>query len=366
MGSYGTAAGSPAICPARGIRIVTLSDPAQPQVVSSVAAISGTSQEDVVVRRIETPHFAGDLLAAGIQACVRTSNAPRGVDLWDVTDPRAPRHLAFWRGGPFGPTGARGVQALHMFLRGARAYLVATVPYSEVIEGRGDVRIVDVTDPRHPVQVSHWGTLAGAVLAPAPGQIFVARGVRANRAGTVAALAYRDAGAVLLDINDPASPRMVGRTLYPPGSDGGAHSVSFAQHESLLLTADEDFSPADGSWGHLRIWNVRNPAAPAEVGRFITRNAATLTPVAPGLFSIRGPFVRNGTAYLAWYSDGIRVVNLATPASPDETAFFVPPPVADPFVFFPTAPLVVGVHVENELIIVSDINAGLYVLRHVP
>ena len=118
MSAPGTSTGYPVRCPAMGIRIIDLADPAKPALVGAVAAIPGTSQEDVVVKRIDTAAFHGDLLVTGVQACLRVGNAPRGVDLWDVTDPRQPQHLAFWASDAYGEGGARGIHELYLFQRG--------------------------------------------------------------------------------------------------------------------------------------------------------------------------------------------------------------------------------------------------------
>jgi hypothetical protein len=58
----------PTRCPASGVRVVDLADPAHPAVVGAVAAIPRSTQEKVVVQRIDTASFHGDLLAVGVQA----------------------------------------------------------------------------------------------------------------------------------------------------------------------------------------------------------------------------------------------------------------------------------------------------------
>jgi hypothetical protein len=69
--------------------------------------------------------------------------------------------------------------------------------------------------------------------------------------------------------------------------------------------------------------------------------------------------------YLSWYSDGLRVVDISEPASPREVAFFVPPSV-ERLDGEESPPLVWGVHVEGELIVVSDMTGGLYILKMAP
>ncbi len=355
--------GSPTRCPATGVRVIDLADPRQPVPVGALATIRGASQEDVEVLRVETAAFSGDLLVTGIQACTQGSDAPRGLDLWDVSDPREPRHLAFWSSGPAGPGGARGVHELHLFQRGDRAYVAAAVPFSESIQGEGDFRIVDVTDPRNPVQVGAWGATADAGLRPAPGQTFYAHSAWTDRAGTRAVLSYWDAGAILLDIGDPTKPALLGRTPYPPGADGDTHSAWFAQGETVLLTTDEELRVQGDSWGFSRLWDLRGGGDPVEIGRFGTPDALAATRRGPGVYSAHNPVVRGNTAYLSWFADGVRVLDIADPRAPREIAHYVPPATADPYGEEPTDANVWGVFVAGDLLLLSDINAGLYVLE---
>jgi hypothetical protein len=347
-------------CPATGVRVVDLADPAHPALVGAVAAIPRTSQEKVVVRRIDTAAFHGDLLATGVQSCdMPTGDAPRGIDLWDVTDPRRPQHLAFWDSGP---QSYKGVHELWLFARGDRAYVAASVPRSEVEEGgQGDFRLVEVTDPRRPAQVSSWGAVRDGGLPLPPGDVLdFDHSAYVNAAGTLAILSYTDFGVLFLDIADPAHPALVGRATYPPPLH--THSVWLAANETVLLVCDEILDPSPGRWGYLRLWDVHNPAAPTEIGHFATPDA--LSTRRDGDYSAHNPVVVGTTAFLSWYSDGIRVVDIADPAAPRELAAFVPPPAADPYGVFKTAPEVWGVAVTGDLVLASDINAGLYVLRY--
>jgi hypothetical protein len=253
--------------------------------------------------------------------------------------------------------GARGIHELYLFQRGNRAYVTAAAIFSEFSAGStgGDFRIVEVTDPRHPVQVGDWGAFKDGGLAPQPGQDFFGHSASVDQTGTTAIVSYWDAGAIFLDIRNPANPTFIGRTIYPVGSDGDTHSIWLARGGNLLLTADEDFDPGNGTWGFLRLWSVKNPAAPVEIGRFGTENA--LAPNFGCCFSIHNPVVRGSTAYLSWYGDGIRVVDISQPSAPREIASFVPD-----YDF----PMVWGVYVDRDLIFASEFDTGLYLLKRTP
>lgn len=361
VGTWGTSSAYPTRCPATGVRIIDLADPANPTLVGAVATIAGTSQEDVVVKRIETVNYLGDLLVTGIQAC-GANTAQRGIDLWDVTNPRQPQHLAFWESGPAAPSSARGVHELYLFQRGDRAYVAAAVPSSEALEGVGDFQLVDVTDPRKPVRVGSWGTRLDGGIAPTAGQSHFAHSAWANEAGTMAIVSYWDAGVILLDISDPTNPTMIGRTPYPARSAGDSHSIWLAHDETIMLVADETLDTSLGSWGFLRIFDIRNPAQPVQIGQYATPNSATTR--RDGTYTIHNPFVVGDRAFLSWYTDGIRVLDIGNPAAPREVAAYVPPAAIDPYRSFTDTAQVWGVYVQGNLVLASDINAGLFVLRY--
>jgi hypothetical protein len=238
-------------CNGRGVKIIDVSDLRHPQLIGTLAARAGTSAEDMVVRRVTTSHFSGDLLAVGIQRCgddAALDDQQFGVELWDVTDPYAPLKL-----GELGAaTGGGGVHELDLFSRGGNVYALLAVPFSEWFDPfpAGDFRIVDVTNPRAPVQVGDWGAGANG-FSPGPffgqgsfGATF-AHSARASADGTKAYVSYWDLGVLTFDITDVARPVLLSRTHFDAGADGDAHSVSEynGRQGRFLLQNDEDFDP---------------------------------------------------------------------------------------------------------------------------
>lgn len=352
------------LCPATGVRVIDVRDPAAPRVAGAVAAIPGTTQEDVEVMRVAVPTFQGDLLVTGIQGCARDGEAAGGLDLWDVTNPAQPRHLAFWASSPSGAGAGRGVHEFHLFQRDGRLLVAAAVPYAELFEGVGDFRLVDITDPRRPEQIAAWG-LGGSGLAPRcdNDRCYFAHSARTNAAGTLVAVSYWDAGAVLLDISDLARPRYLGRTAYSDGAPGNTHAAWFAAGDTILATTDELLTPTNGGWGYLRLWDISDRSRPRQMGEFATSATRSATPPGPGYFTAHNPFIVGTTAYVSWFADGVRVLDLTDPTRPREIGAFVPPAVADPFGKYPASASVWGVYVVRDTVYLSDINAGLYVLR---
>ena len=462
MGSY-SSCGS-------GVQVFDIRTPESPRRLQSLFSHASTTFEDVMVVRAQTPFFSGDLLATGLQPC--NNDGARGVQLWDVTDPEFPQRLAFF------DVGARteGVHELYLFTKGDRALILAAVPHSEEKGQGGDLRIIDVSNPKQPRQIADWGIQSKTGLNPAeisrggiPG-VF-AHSAWANEQGTMAYISYWDAGVVILDISDPASPQFLGRTNYAPGEEGNAHSAWPIQDGRFLLVADEDFSPggsiveiegfetplapiygtegaglipsciagaiegelsstnfsgkialvegrdpsttyraneirdagavavlvyednprfqtgflpsitaasisrADGerlraglargrplrarispdpnaTWGFLRIYDIADPANPRQVSK-ITTDRTTECPSMQGWHTVHNPFVVGDTLYLSWYADGVRSFDISDVTNPRPMGLFVPPGRAN----------VWGVAARNDLVAISDINNGLYLLK---
>ena len=238
-------------CTGRGVKIIDVSDLTAPRVVGALANRLGTSAEDMVVRHVSTPFFTGDLLAVGLQRCGNQPALDRqafGPEFWDVTNPYRPRKLSFLGVS----NGGGGVHELDLFQRGANVYALLAVPFSEWFDPvpDGDFRIIDVTDPRNPVQVSHWGAGAHGL---SPGPLFgqgsfgasYDHSARASEDGMKAYVSYWDLGVLTFDISDVTNPVLISQTQFAADADGDAHSVSEYQGTSthFLLQNDEDFDP---------------------------------------------------------------------------------------------------------------------------
>jgi hypothetical protein len=236
-------------CNGRGVKIVDVTKLRRPQLIGTAAARRGTSAEDLVVRRVATPSFSGDLLAVGIQRCGGgrgLSEQEFGLELWNVTDPYHPERLGEF---PVGH-GSGGVHELDLFQRGDRVYALLAHPWGEWFMGAGDFFVVDVTNPRQPVQVAEWGAGdAGLSRGPSWGlgtfASMLGHSARASEDGTKAYVSYWDLGVLTFDITDPANPALLTRTRYGRWDEGNAHSLTPYEgaNGSFILQNDEDSDP---------------------------------------------------------------------------------------------------------------------------
>jgi len=355
LGSWGGGAQ----CPSLGVRVIDVHEPASPTLLSIAALYQGTTAEHLAVTRYATPQFSGNVLFAGIQRCAAGGGAASGLAVWDVTDPANPAELSFLSTG----RGGRGVHEFTVRQRGDRWYAYLAVSNSETSDGRGDLRIVDVTDPRQPVEVANWGARRDAGLSIGSGgqcapacrgsvaQAFL-HSVALSPNGRTAYLSYWDDGVIVLDVSEPTTPVWLGHFSEPLAAEGNTHSVSLAHGGQLALVGDETVGPP---WGRLRLVDVQDPSNPVQVGVFESPNSAAGTPGVQYAYSLHNPLADDrdpNRAYLAWYADGVRVVDVADASQPVEITSWRPP--VDPMVW--------NVAFMGDLLLVGDVNTGLYVL----
>jgi hypothetical protein len=382
-------------CPSIGVRVYSLRNPRHPIQVATFADgvsepdLDGSWTEKVIVRHVNTATYRGDLAVVSIQSC--SAEGFVGFGLWDVTDPRRPQRLALYE-----TPGTNGSHEIWMAAPGNRAYVYTAIPLSELTTspdfdpetfsattpGEPDFRIIDVSDPSNPVKVGDWGAWAELGVYPLDGQgnEFPANFVHSvitNHTATRAYLSYWDLGTVILDISQPAHPRLIGRTQFASDAEGNAHSSWLGRGGHLLIQTDEDFDPEPGphterGWGFPRFFDISDPANPVQIAT-LTLPTTKQLPSPLGFFSVHDPKVRGGRAYFSWYSEGVVVADFSRPTSPRLIAHFVPPPTADPMGFFgpfflglpdnPPFPFVWGVFPHRNYVLASDINSGLWVLK---
>jgi hypothetical protein len=387
--------GEQRFCPAgpnSGVSVIDARDPAVPTEVSRLRNPEGTSAEDVVVYEeqfgAEPPR---DIAVAGIQVCGgdrRDTDFFRGLKLWDVTDPAHPVRLARLSTGCC----TRGLHELEVQHRPdlGKTFVYASVPASEYAEegspsgrrdrqGRGDFRLIDVTDPSNPVEVSDWGVWADLGAPPAEGlgcdpDPEYGHSAEPSADGKSAFLSWWDSGFIEVDVTDPAHPVYKKRAAYPPTADGDGHSSNFDEARNLLFSADEDFGKACGSgtekgFGYLRVWDWSGPD-PVQIGFYKTPNASGTKDVGAGDYTIHNPLLVGDEVFASWYTDGVRIIDVSDPTSPEETAFFVPPSANNPVKPSQRGTLTNAVQVwgvahdpVTNLIYASDMNSGLWILR---
>jgi hypothetical protein len=102
--------------------------------------------------------------------------------------------------------------------------------------------------------------------------------------------------------------------------------------------------------------DVQDPTQPVQVGVFDSPNSAAGTGGPQYAYSLHNPLADDrdpNRAFLAWYADGVRLIDVSDASQPIEIGSWVPP----------SQPMVWNVAFLDDLLLVADVNTGLYVLR---
>ena len=373
-------------CPASGVRMYSIADPANPEELGAIAGgYEGTSTEQVWVGSIVTDHFVGDIAVVAHRICEGAApEAFRGFTMYDVSDPASPGALGSYETGP----GTAGVEGFDVWVEEGRAVVAAAAPNSllDHMRSLGDVRFVDIADPTNPADIVDWDFRRDAdpvdrdtATDGADPRDLYASDVTLDPDGRRAVVSLWDAGVVVLDVSTIEQPRALGWTGSLGHSEGKSGSTLFSAELQTLVVNHEDLDPLDDgddqiaqSWGVQTVFDVGTQDRPVFVTKFSVEDAL---PDSDGLVSLGGIYsvgdsiAERHYAYSAWLTGGLRVVDLSNPLEPTEVASFLPPAGIDPHDRFVSPngviklPLVWSVDVSSGLIYVSDINTGLWILR---
>jgi len=275
----------------------------------------------------------------------------RGIKVYDISNPREPKCLSFFAL----PGKGKGVH--HFFYDGRYAYLGAE--YEGFIDKI--LVIVDLKDPRNPVEVGKWWVPGqktpeeDAIRDWVPASGFRERIVWIQVApdkwlpkkyvgmhwlsvqGTRAYLAYHHAGVIILDISDKRNPKFISRFDYhfPPKTPhedpnpatnwhgGNTHMVKPIPGRQLLGVTDElQVCP----YGWVRFIDISDESKPQIISEF--KYPENRCPNFPRGFQ---PYAHMANAwgsnlwFVAWPALGLRVIDISNPRKPVEVGHYVPP-----------------------------------------
>jgi hypothetical protein len=300
---------------------------------------------------------------------------PEGLLVWDVHEPTRPVELAAWRSG--------GTGTHRNFYAGGRyAHLAANKPG---FRGHQYV-ILDLSDPRHPVEVGHWflpeQEIAGGEAPEREG--YYLHGPP-HVVGDRAYLPYGIGGAIILDVSDVRHPREVGRLRLDEslGSVQGVHTfLPIPARRIGIINSeahDENCEPDPGR-SYAAVVDLADEARPRVLSLFPTPRP----PRDAGYASFcdrcgrTGPhnqhhdnglphlFHSDHLVYIAHFNAGLRLYDTSDPLHVREVGYFMPPDPERRFGVFPTR---LVAQTEDVIVdargyaYVSDKNQGLYIVR---
>ena len=313
-----------------GVRIVDLSNPADPVLVGRIPLRTQGTQEshshgDAVATHITSGAFEGDvaIVLYGVPDEFTPFSYPTPYGLWDVTDPSDPtflsvlnlggglRSLGHHEGGELGdkPYDATAVAGNYFYALYNRANSRNPRDYR--------LAVADISDPGNPVVVGDWQDDSEVWLI----------GLSVNESGTRAYITglwpqpYGNASThgylYILDIQNPSQPTEIGRYVFPVR--GVPSSVSIARptsDDALVVLADHSWE--NGKCGILHILDTSNPAAISEISSFALPSSGNCSTIATDV-AIRGNLV-----YSTWLRGGVVAIDISDPTNPVHVAWFFP------------------------------------------
>jgi hypothetical protein len=384
LGTWGRAGA----CPATGVRMLDVADPVVPELIGVVASgdeFPETDTDSVWVGEIATDSFTGTIAVAAVSLCDnsernRQTDSFRGLAIYDVTVPSDARLLGVHHTGEQ----TQGVHDVDVAVRADGTVLVAATVMQSLLHSEllGDLRLVDITDPANPVETADWDFRSDVTQEerdqlPAgidEGQLH-AHSVSFAADGQRLWVANWDAGAVLLNVGDSALPLRTNWVNQLSSAEGNVHSVVSYAEGGVIIVSSEDLYPTgtkdhEPGWGQQAVLDLTG----SPLSRLVPGGAATDADRAvplDGYHSAHNAVLEGNLLYTSWYSSGVRIVDIAQPAEPVEIGYFVPPPTIDPQGYW-VAPngsrsfaMVWDVSVVDDLIYLSDMNSGLWIIRYV-
>jgi hypothetical protein len=288
-----------------------------------------------------------------------------GMYIIDVSDPTAPKKVGHWQNGY--------TNDVKLVESGAKLYaLIADSPS----------KVVDVTDPTNPVTVAQIQEAAHTVFTETRGgKVYAYWGnydatcpiydvtdpLHANKLGSfttagmfvhdmmidngMAYLDAWDAGLYRVDYSNPATPTQTGRLASTPTNTNHSSWSTVVGNRKIVITGGE----APGA--RLSVVDV-DPASPTymkEIGKYQTRD----------ITSIHNVMAFGNRAYIVYYNDGVRVLDLSDVTQPKLIGYYntwnPDGPDSDSSVY--TSAIGIDVDLSKRILYIADIPRGLIILK---
>ena len=258
---------------------------------------------------------------------------PDGLMIFDVSEPTSPELIGQYReGGP-------GVSTnFHNIFLSPSGSVIYAIKYSRA---QTELVVIDVSDPSSARPVGRFSIETDTIDF----NLHVAHDMNVieHDGRLIAFLSYSAAGLWILDVSDPASITVLSSIRW----DG------IVSHSGWPFTVGRRIYYAHASEGPdrpLTVLDVTDFANPKVLSRFSTRDGITLHNVE----------VVDGIAYISYFTDGLRVVDLREPENPREVAHF------DTVIAENERSIIQGawgVRVLEDVVHVSDIETGTYAFK---
>lgn len=306
-----------------GTSIVDVSDPKRPVIVAEIPVAPGYHSHKV--------RAGNGLMLVNREMVDSRAAAPGvrgGLGIFDVSNPRQPKQINHW--------GCDGTGVHRFTFDGRYAYI------SPELDGYlgNIVMILDLDDPMHPREVSRWW-LPGQWIGGGETPSWEGNAHRCHhpiRYGDRLFVSYWHGGITILDIADMTRPKMISRLNWSPPFPWPSHSAVLVPElihgRRWMIVADEDvdrLSPDPAPLMSAFLWfvDITDETRPVPVSTFQVkglhgRKNPDMTGCHQPVETIVGTEVP-----VAWFSQGLRIVDFSDPMRPRQAAHYVPDQTPD-------------------------------------
>ncbi len=302
--------------------ILDVSDPANPRVLSRIKTYAGTHSHKA--------RLCGNVLVINVEAYKGWKQGDKaGLAFFDISNPTQPKEVAFMEMGGL-DTGGTGV---HRFSLDRDKKLVYASASAKGYQGNITM-IIDFSDPTKPKEVGRWWA-PGQWIAGGEKPAWQGAEVRTHHPNRWANRLYVPlwgGGFSIVDITDLAKPRTVSHFDYHPTYSYPTHTALPVGHKiagrDWLVVFDEAVGPETNPPAFMWVFDITAETNPVPVATFQVPEQERKA-LSAGRFGAHQPHEYIGAdnlVYSAWFSGGLRVIDISNPYQPKEVAHYVPKP----------------------------------------
>ena len=271
-----------------GLAIIDTSNPAAPVLRSTILPFAHARISDVqVIGNIA--YLANEI----------TNGSPTpwvGMFIYDVSNPLAPVELSRLEWG------VGGGYHLGCDAHSVTVEVTPTATNAYLSSGiTGDVTIFDVSNPAIPVYLSEIPSPVWAYNSQAHDVV-----VKNGRSY----ISWLGGGFTVHDVSNPTAPVLLAHKPTTSVNGEFFYHLALSTDGLSLLTTGESSSGADA----VKIWNISNLASITQSGSFASPGGAV-----PHQIVVLGNY-----AYVAWLTDGLRILDISNPAAPVSVGWYDP------------------------------------------
>ena len=301
--------------------IIDVADPGRPRVICRIPVHPGTHSHKA--------RLCGNVLVTNAEQYSGWGKGDKsGLVFFDISRPAQWKEIAFMEMGGL-DSGGTGV---HRFQLDCGRKLVYASASADGYQGN-ITRIIDFSDPVRPREVGRWW-FPGQWIAGGEKPQWHDSEVRThhpNRWGDRLYVPLWGGGFSIVDISDLRKPRTVSHFDYHPVYSWPTHTALPVGHKIFdrdwLLVFDEAVgsgNPPAFMW----VFDITDEKKPIPVSTFQVSSEERRR-LGGGRFGAHQPHEYVGAdnlVYAAWFSGGLRVIDISNPYRPEEIAHYVPGP----------------------------------------